>query len=171
MENHEIEVKFPLDENIKSKIQNLQFELHNEIDEYFFTEETSRTRDRWLRLRQKHGKYFYELKEKVKTRLFQDNTSVMDEFSCEISPEQYKTIKISFEKVFPIKIVVKKERSVAKINGCDLTYDRVESLGDFIEVEGPKENIDRICSDFGIDATKMLLIGYPEMMLNKIYNK
>ena len=168
MDNREIEVRFPLDDSLKNKIKNLDFEPHNELDEYFFTRETVLSRDRWLRLRQKHGKFFFELKEKVRPRLFPDNISAMDETSCEISPAQYETIKKCFQKNFPLKMEIKKTRSVARRNGCEIIYDQIENLGDFIEIEGDKEKIDEVCSSSGIDVKQTLPLGYAEMMLNKL---
>ena len=165
----EIEIKFKIDENIVSRLKNLKLEYYEELDEYFFASKEIIGKRIFLRLRTKKGKIFLNLK--VITKGGKDaDIYEADEIETEITKEQYEKIKEIFNTVFPIRMQVKKKRSVGMLNGCKLFYDKVDNLGDFLEIEGSREKMFEICKSFNIDIEKQRdrEEGYAIMTLKKM---
>jgi len=164
----EIEIKFKIDDNIVSKLKTLKLKPYEEIDEYFFTKDNV-GKNIFLRFRKKKGKIFLELKV-ITLGGKEVGIYEADEIETEITKEQYKNIKKIFNVIFPIKIQVRKIRSKGKLNDCELCYDKVDELGDYLEIEGPKNNIVEICNKFGIDVEKLKdrEEGYAKMTLKKL---
>jgi adenylate cyclase class IV len=165
----EIEIKFKIDEKIVSRLKNLKLESYEEIDEYFFASKEIIDKRIFLRLRTKKGKIFLNLKVITKGGKVVDIYEA-DEIETEISKKQYEKIKEIFNIVFPIHMQVKKKRSVGMLNDCELFYDKVDNLGDFLEIEGPREKIFEICESFNIDIEKQKdrEEGYAIMTLKKM---
>lgn len=167
-ERKEVEIKFKIDDNIVSRLKSLKLEPHEEIDEYFFTRDNV-GKNIFLRFRKKKGKVFLELK--VITLGGEEAKDVYkaDEIEKEIDQDQYEKIKQMFKVVFPITIQVRKIRSRGNLNDCEIFYDKVDELGDYLEIEGPKNKILEICKDFDIDIEKSKdrERGYAIMMLRK----
>lgn len=164
----EFEIKFKIDDNIVSKLKTLNLEPYEEIDEYFFTKENV-GKNIFLRFRKKKGKIILELK--VITLGGKDvGIYEADEIETEITKEQYESIKKMFNIVFPVKIQVRKIRSKGEINDCELYYDKVDGLGDYLEIEGPRNNIMEICKKFNINIEKNSdkEEGYAKMTLKKM---
>lgn len=167
--NREVEIKFKIDENIASKLKGIKLESYEEVDEYFFASKENIDKKIFLRLRNKKGKVFLNLKVITKggktVGIYE-----ADETETEITKEQYVKIKEIFNIALPIRMQVKKKRSVGMLNGCELFYDRVDNLGDFLEIEGPREKIVEICKDFNIDIEKQkdMEEGYAIMTLKKM---
>jgi adenylate cyclase class IV len=165
----EIEIKFKIDDNIVSKLKTLKLDTYEEIDEYFFTKENV-GKNIFLRFRKKKGKIFLELKvitlggEKTK------DVYEADEIETEITKKQYENIKKIFNLIFPIKMQVRKIRNKGELNDCEIYYDKVDGLGDYLEIEGPKNNIMEICKKFNIDIEKNRdkEEGYARMTLKKM---
>lgn len=167
--NKEIEIKLKVDENILSKLRKIEMESYEELDEYFFSSKEMIEKRMFLRFRSKKGKIFLEFK--VLTKGGKDvDVYESDEIETEITAEQYGNMKRIFSIVFPIQIQVKKFRSKADYNDCELCFDKVEELGDFLEIEGPNDKIFEICKNFNIDVDKQRDRGegYAIMMLKKM---
>jgi adenylate cyclase class IV len=165
----EIEIKFKIDDNIASKLKNLKFETYEELDEYFFASKENIEKRIFLRLRSKKEKIFLNLKVITKGGKAAEIYEA-DEVDTEITKEQYEKIKEIFSIAFPIHIQVKKKRSVGILNSCELFYDKVDNLGDFLEIEGSREKIIEICKSFNIDMEnqKDREEGYAIMTLKKM---
>jgi adenylate cyclase class IV len=149
----EIEIKLKIDDNIVSKLKNLKLDQYEEIDEYSTTKEMLDKRV-FLRFRNKEGKTFLEFK--IVTLGGKDvGIYEADEIKTELTKEQYGKLKKIFSMIFPINIQIKKIRSRGKFGGCELCYDKVDGLGDFLEIEGPREKIVEICEKFNIDVEKL----------------
>jgi len=165
----EIEIKFKIDDNIASKLKTLKLEPYEEIDEYFFTKENV-GKNIFLRFRKKKGKIFLELKVITLGEKESKDVYEADEIETEITKEQYENIKKMFNVIFPVKIQVRKIRSKGELNDCELYYDKVDGLGDYLEIEGPKNNIMEICKKFNIDIEKNRdkEEGYAKMTLKRM---
>jgi adenylate cyclase class IV len=164
----EVEIKFKIDKDIASKLKNIKLESYEEVDEYFFTKDNVNG-DIYLRFRKKKGKIFLGSKVIV---LGGENTKDVyeaDEIETEITQEQYEKIKKIFGVFFPINMQVRKIRSKGKFNECELFLDKVDGLGDFLEIEGPKDKILEICKNFNINMeNRDKERGYAKMTLKKM---
>jgi adenylate cyclase class IV len=165
----EIEIKFKIDDSIASKLKTLKLEPYEEVDEYFFTKENV-GKNLFLRFRKKKRRIFLELKIIVIGGKDIKDVYEADEIETEITSKQYENIKKMFNVIFPISMQVKKIRSKGKLNECEICHDKVESLGDFLEIEGPREKILEICRNFNIDIEKNKdrEEGYAKMTLKKM---
>lgn len=164
----EIEIKFKIDENIASKLENIKLESYEEIDEYSTTKEMV-DKHIFLRFRKKNGKMFLEMK--IITLGGKDvGIYEANETETELTEEQYESIKKIFNAIFPINIQIKKIRSKGKFNGCEICHDKVGGLGDFLEIEGPRKKILEVCKEFNIDIEKQKdrEEGYVIMTLKKM---
>ncbi len=162
--NKEIEIKFKVDENILSKLKNIELNSFEETDEYFTTKEML-DNDTFLRFRKKQGKIFLMLKDIiVGGSIYEAN-----EISLELNEEQYNKLKKIFEVVFPFNFTVNKKRSKGFLNDCEICVDKVDELGNFLEIEGPKEKILELCKQFNLDMGKSdEEKGYAHMMAKKL---
>lgn len=163
--NKEIEIKFKVDENILSEFNNIKFDSYEESDEYFFTEKTL-SNDVYLRFRKKKGKIFLELKSI--TSQATNDVYEADEILLELSEEQYEELKRIFNAIFPIKLAINKKRSKGFFNDCEICLDNVDELGNFLEIEGPREKILEICKQLNLnldhrDKDK----GYVKILMKK----
>ena len=92
-----------------------------------------------------------------------------DEIETELTQEQYESIKGIFNVFFPINIQVNKMRSKGKFNECEICLDNVDGLGEFIEIEGPKNKIFEVCKQFNLTLDKRdNERGYAKMTLKKM---
>ncbi len=164
----EVEIKFKIDKDILSKLENIKLEMYEEVDEYFFTKDNV-DGDVYLRFRKKKGKIFLGSKVIV---LGGENTKDVyeaDEIETEITSEQYENIKKIFNVFFPINIQIRKIRSKGKFNECEICLDKVDDLGDFLEIEGPKDKILEICKNLNINMeNRDKERGYAKMTLKKM---
>jgi predicted adenylyl cyclase CyaB len=164
----EVEIKFKIDKDILSKLKNIKLEMYEEVDEYFFTKDNV-DGDVYLRFRKKKGKIFLGSKVIV---LGGENTKDVyeaDEIETEITSEQYENIKKIFNVFFPINIQIRKIRSKGKFNECEICLDKVDDLGDFLEIEGPKDKILEICKNLNINMeNRDKERGYAKMTLKKM---
>lgn len=164
----EFEMRLRIDENIISKLEKIAMETYKEIDEYFFSSKENIDKRIFLRLRSKKDRTLLELKVITKGGKNVD-VSEADETEIELSPEHYEALRKIFHIAFPISIKITKARSKGVLNDCELCYDKVEDLGDFLEIEGPKDKIFEVCKMFGIDVERQRdkEEGYAMMMLRK----
>lgn len=163
----EIEIKFKIDDDIASKLKSLKLKPYKEIDEYFFTNDNVDS-NVFLRFRKKQEKIFLNLK-LIVVGGKEGNIYEADEIETEITKGQYENIKRIFNIIFPIKMQIEKTRSISKINKCTLFYDKVKGLGDFLEIEGPKDEIKGICKKLNLTKDKRdKERGYAKMTLKKM---
>ena len=161
-------MKFKIDKDISSKLKNIKLEPHEEIDEYFFTKDNV-DGDIYLRFSKKKGKVFLCLKIITLGGEKSKDVYEADEIETELTQEQYEDIKKIFNVFFPINVEIKKIRSMGKLNECELFYDKVDGLGDFLEIEGSRDNILELCKNFNIDLnTRDKERGYVKMTLKKM---
>jgi adenylate cyclase class IV len=161
-------MKFKVDKDILSKLKDIKLEPYEEVDEYFFTKDNV-DGDTYLRFRKKKGKIFLGLKIITLGGEKSKDVYEADEIETELTQEQYSNIKSIFNVFFPISIQVNKIRSKGKFNDCEICLDKVDSLGEFIEVEGPKDKILEICKEFNLTLDKRdNERGYAKMTLKKM---
>ena len=163
----EIEIKFKIDKDIISKLKNIKLEPYEEVDEYFFTKDNV-DKNVFLRFRKKKGKIFLGLKTIVVNGKDGDIYEA-DEIETEITNDQCENIKKIFNVFFPINLQIRKIRSKGKFNECKICFDKVDNLGEFLEIEGPKVKINEICKKFNLTPDKRdKERGYVKMTLKKM---
>ena len=163
----EIEIKFRVNDKLGSKLENLNLESHEEIDEYFFSTENV-GKDLYLRFRKKKGKIILTLKNVIIGGTDVDIYE-SEETSIELTDEQYEKMKRIFDTVFPIKFQVKKLRKRGNYKDCEICHDIVEGLGEFFEIEGSREKINELRKEFEIDDDLVdREKGYVVMTLKKM---
>jgi adenylate cyclase class IV len=163
----ETEIKFKVDKSFLSKIKYIKLTPYNEEDEYFFTQKMI-DEDTYLRFRKKKGKILLNLKDITKGTSQTKDCYEADELDVEVTPEQYKTMKKIFEVTFPVRIKVKKIRHKGLFDGCEICYDNVKGLGFFLEIEGEREKILKLCKQFGLNLkNRDMESGYAKMTLKK----
>jgi len=90
-----------------------------------------------------------------------------------------KTLKDILTKVHGVKVVVEKRRRIYFINNVKFHFDRVEGLGEFIEVEAIdntgnnsteklKEQCDQYVAFFGIAPGDFIKESYSDMLLSEL---
>lgn len=163
----ETEMKFEVDENTISKLKNIKLEPYEEVDEYFFTQQTLDD-DIYLRFRKKKGKIFLNLKNITLGGEKAEHYEA-DELAMELTEEQYENMKKIFNIIFPIKITLKKIRKKGFLNDCEICLDNVDGLGEFLEIEGSKEKILEVCKQLNLDMGKNVSNqqGYVKMTMRK----
>lgn len=163
----ETEIKFKIGKRFLSKLRNIELKPYKEEDEYFFTQKMI-DEDTYLRFRKKHGKIFLNLKDITKGTHQTKDCYEADEIAVEVTSEQYKQMKKMFEVTFPIRIKVKKTRHKGFSGGCEICYDDVDRLGTFLEIEGEREKILKLCKEWGLNLEKRdMKSGYAKMILKK----
>lgn len=79
-----------------------------------------------------------------------------------------------------LKVIVKKERKYFNCGNFEVVLDKIENLGNFIEVEakkdlGGEERTKKAClgflNDLGVDYEMRKDMGYPNMIYGKLRNK
>jgi len=161
-------MKFKVDKDILSKLKDIKLEPYEEVDEYFFTKDNV-DGDVYLRFRKKKGKIFLGLKIITLGGEKSKDAYEADEIETELTQEQYSNIKSIFNVFFPINIKVNKIRSKGNFNDCEICLDKVDGLGEFIEVEGPKNRIFEVCKEFNLTLDKRdNEKGYAKMTLKKM---
>lgn len=161
-------MKFRIDKDILPKLKDIKLESYEEVDEYFFTKDNV-DGDIYLRFRKKKGKIFLGLKMITLGGEKSKDVYEADEIETELTQEQYESIKGIFNVFFPINIQVNKMRSKGKFNECEICLDNVDGLGEFIEIEGPKNKIFEVCKQFNLTLDKRdNERGYAKMTLKKM---
>ncbi len=161
----EIEIKFKVDENILSSLKGIEMKSYEESDEYFTTKEMLEN-STFLRFRKKQGRIILIMKDitNAKKEIYE-----ADEIQIELSEENYKKLREIFTRTFPFNFIVRKIRSKGLLNECEICLDKVDRLGDFLEIEGPKEKIKEVCSSLKLDPKNLdKERGYAHMMVKKL---
>lgn len=156
----ETEIKFRVDESFADRLKNIKLNSFCEEDEYFTTKEMLEN-STFLRFRKKQGKIFLIMKDITHSAEIYE----ADEINMQLTEEQYEKLKNIFQAIFPHSFIVSKTRSVGSLNGCEIYLDKVDRLGTFLEIEGPKENIIQACEQLGLDVRNSdREKGYAHMM-------
>lgn len=146
----EIEIKFVVDKDILDKISSIALTPYEETDEYFTTKEML-VNHTFLRIRHKKGEMVLQLKDVTADSEQTGDVYEADEVHIKLDDEKYQKLKIIFERTFPHNFIVKKIRNKGHFNECEICLDKVEGLGLFLEIEGPREKILEICKQFDIN--------------------
>lgn len=163
----EVEIKFKID-NLPEKLKEVEFKTHDEEDEYFYSQYMV-DNHMYLRFRNKNGKVILNLKNIVVHDEQTKNCYEADEETIELTEEQLEKMRTIFNVVFPIKMKVKKIRSIGKFNDCLIFHDNVEGLGQFIEIEGSREKILETCKLLDLNTEdRDKEKGYARMVLKKM---
>lgn len=149
----EIEIKFVVDEDTLNKISSIALTPYEETDEYFTTKEML-TNHTFLRIRHKKGEIVLQLKDVTADSEQTGDVYEADELHIPLDDEKYKKLKTIFERTFPHNFIVKKVRNKGYMNDCEICLDKVDRLGLFLEIEGPREKILEICKQFDLDMNK-----------------
>lgn len=160
----ETEIKFKIDESFADKLKNVKLNSFQETDEYFTTKEML-DNSTFLRFRKKQGKIFLILKDITKSEeIYEAN-----EINMELTEEQYNKLRSIFQVVFPFNFTVNKIRSECFLSNCKVCFDKVDDLGNFLEIEGSKESIIQICKQLNLDSRNAdKERGYAHMMAKKL---
>lgn len=163
----EVEIKFKID-NIPEKLKEIEFKTHDEEDEYFYSQYMI-DNAMYLRFRNKNGKTILNLKNIVISAEQTKNCYEADEEFIELTEEQLEKMRTIFDVIFPIKMKVKKIRSIGKFNDCLIFLDKVDGLGQFMEIEGTKEKILETCKILNLNTEdRDKEKGYARMILKKM---
>jgi predicted adenylyl cyclase CyaB len=163
----EIEIKFKID-SLPEKMKEIEFKAHQEEDEYFYSQYMIDNHI-YLRFRNKNGKIILNLKNIVVHDEQTKNCYEADEEFIELTEEQLEKMRTVFNIIFPIKHKVTKTRATGNFNDCIICHDKVEGLGEFIEIEGPKEKILETCKIFNLNTEdRDKEKGYARMTLKKM---
>ena len=161
----EIEIKFKADDAVLTSLKGIEMKSYEEEDEYFTTKEMLEN-STFLRFRKKHGKTILIMKDitNAKKEIYE-----ADEIQIELNDENYRKLREIFSRLLPFSFIVRKIRSKGFMNGCELCLDKVDGLGDFLEIEGKKENIEQVCKKLKLDLKNTdKERGYAHMMVKKL---
>ena len=163
--NKEVEIKFKVGAELKKKLSKFKLKPYKEEDEYFLTKKMF-DEDTYLRFRKKNGKIFLQLKDIILQSFDSKDVYKAKEYSTEITKEQYKLMKNMFNKIFPIKSKVVKIRYKGFLDGCEICYDKVKGIGEYLEIEGPRKQILKVCKKLGLNLKNRYKgKGYAKMAL------
>lgn len=186
--NVEVEIKVKIDnfEEIKAKVSALGKLIKSikQIDEYyvpfhrdFFAQKPHPTE--WLRIRTNPDKTIFEYDKSINKKENGDQDCA-EEYEAEISDaEEFRKILnfLDFKKV----ITVDKQREYWDCGNLEIALDKIEGLGDFIEVEAKgnfestaeaKQACLKFLEELGIKNAEQIQInkGYPVLLLEKNKN-
>ncbi len=126
--------------------------------------------DRGLRLRRQVAgqteKIILTYKGKKQKHKFKKREEIEVEVSDAGSAEKI-ILAIGFEKI----VIVEKERTIWKLNNCEVCLDEVALLGSFIEIEGPDEqNIEEVQKRLGLAQLPHTVKSYSNMVRKKLHH-
>jgi len=141
-----------------------------QIDSYFdLPEHILRKSDRGLRLRRQiagqNEKIILTYKGKKQKHKFKKREEIEVEVSDADSAE--KIIQaIGFEKI----VTVEKERTIWKLNSCEVCLDEVTLLGSFVEIESPdQQKIEEVQKRLGLAQLPHIVKSYSNMVRKKLH--
>lgn len=176
----EIEIKAKLNNysEIEKKIESLGCKIIKKVEQIdsIFIEKNKyynelKRGDRVLRIRKENGKNIFTLKISQSNELdcIEENVVVEDDKKLEIIIDY-----LGYKKI----LTISKKRKTCKYNNYKICLDRVEGLGDFIEIEQILEYNDSTGNEqaelksflnklFGVDTDDIITQGYDTLLLNK----
>jgi len=168
----EAEIKAKIDESILEKFKELGLEKEKEsiqtdiyynhpCREFMKTDESVRVRDR-----EESGLAFYYKSPKI-----DPHTKSRQEYKTPVNSDIYKILKkIGFTEFMRVK----KKRSYYSLDEVKITYDEVEGLGTFVELELPadedtmeetKERLFAVLKKLGISKSTLTRKSYVELLI------
>jgi len=162
----EVEIKVRIEiEEIKEKLSKLGAKLINEehqIDTYFHHPcRDFKKSDEALRVRMVAGQYFLAYKGKK----LDSQTKTRKEIEIKVDKRVFNLLQsLAFSPV----IKVEKQRSFYKWSNLRIFLDKVEGLGEFLEIEGDswedRERIFQLLDKLGIQRNKPIRKSYLELI-------
>lgn len=170
----EIEAKLKVDSlpEIENKLSKLDAEFVAEqlqTDTHFDdSNETLTNTDQCLRLRRQvidsETRFFLTYKGAKEKSNYKKRQEIEIEISDADSTEKLLSA-LGYER----KLSVEKKRSLWKFGGCEIALDRLQMLGDFVEIEGPDdEKIGRVQKSLGLDSLPHIPKSYASMIMEKL---
>jgi adenylate cyclase class 2 len=169
----EIEAKLKVDSlpGIENRLKKLDAEFVAEqlqTDTHFDdSNETLTNTDRCLRLRRQvidsETRFFLTYKGAKEKSNYKKRQEIEIEVSDADSTENLLS-ELGYER----KLTVEKKRSLWRLGGCEVALDRLQMLGDFVEIEGPDdEKIGRVQKSLGLDSLPNIPKSYASMIVEK----
>lgn len=143
---------------------------YKQVDSYFdLPEHVLRKSDRGLRLRrqvtEQDEKIILTYKGKKQEHKFKKREEIEVEVSDADSAEKIVQA-IGFEKI----VTVEKERTIWRLNSCEVCLDEVTLLGSFVEIEGPdQQKIEEVQKRLGLDGSPHVVKSYSNMVWKKLH--
>lgn len=164
--NKEIEAKFKIKDYLFTKklIEQLGFSkqgVSNTRDIYYVVPE-KKPHTRYMRIRVEGTKGEFAYHEVI-------NNNQTNEW--EVNVDDYKTLGEAIEKLgFEQDVEVDKERTKFTKGPVVAVLDRVESLGNFVEIEAPDvKTLDIYIHNLGLrNKDRVVGLGYPDLLRKKI---
>ncbi len=165
----EIELKFKIKNynNTRLKIESTGAEYkgkYRQLDLWLDTKNKRLKREKeGLRIRQQNNKSVLTFK---KTEQSDGKFREAEELETEISDP--KTALEIFKRLgFETRVEIRKEREVWKLGKVEISLDGVKDLGTFLELEGSKENIEKVITKLGFKSLSRIIKHYGELQEEK----
>lgn len=169
----EIELKLEIHNNssqVKSKIESSGAEYRGK---YIQTDFWLDTRDKQLkskgiglRVRKQNGEATLTLKQG------QVSAEMREAEEVEVRVDNFENIFEILKRLgFGVEAEIKKEREVWGLGSVIICLDSVESLGTFLELEGPAEKIEEAIRKLGLETLPRITKHYGQLFEQKAINK
>ena len=170
----EIEAKLKVDslEEVEKKLKDLGAEFLEEqfqSDDHYDDENATLTNsDRCLRLRKQVAgectRYFITFKGAKEQSNFKKRQEIEIEIADADSTEKLLTA-LGYDKT----LSVEKKRRLWQFHGCEIALDNLQLLGDFVEIEGPDDEIIAESQNIlGLDNLSHIPKSYASLIVDKL---
>ena len=170
----EIEAKFKVDslEEVEKKLKDLGAEFLEEqfqSDDHYDDENATLTNsDRCLRLRKQvageYTRYFITFKGAKEQSNFKKRQEIEIEIADADSTEKLLTA-LGYDKT----LSVEKKRRLWQFHGCEIALDNLQLLGDFVEIEGPDDEIiAEVQKILGLENLSHIPKSYASLIVDKL---
>lgn len=161
----EIELKFEIENynEIRSRIEKVDAEYkgnYRQIDLWLDTKDWRlRHEGKGLRIRRQNSSTVLTLKDK------QAYAEVREAEELEVRIDNFeKTFEIFKRSGFLVDMEIDKEREVWKHGGVEVCLDKVKDLGTFLELEGPREDIERVIKELKLENLPRITKHYGQLI-------
>ena len=165
----EIELKFKIKNynNTRLKIESVGAEYkgkYKQLDLWLDTKnKILRHEKKGLRVRQQDNKSVLTFK---KTDQHDGKFRETEEIETEISDPKI-TLEIFKRLGFETDVEIRKEREIWKLSKVEVCLDRVKDLGIFLELEGSRENIEKVIKNLDLKNLSRIIKHYGELQEEK----
>ena len=170
----EIEAKLKVDslDEVETRLKDLGAEFIEERFQsdchYDDVEATLTNSDRCLRLRRQtagqYTRYFLTFKGAKE----QSNFKKRQEIEIEIADAE-STEKLLMALGYDKTLSVEKKRRLWRFHGCDIALDNLQLLGDFVEIEGPDDEvITEVQKNLSLGSLSHIPKSYASMIVDKL---
>lgn len=166
----ERELKFKAPEDIESIIEREGFKksrVIRQIDDYYIVNKAIGSEQHYLRIRHPSDS------STMASLDYHVATSDVETRETEVKFEDQKKLSLILGFLgYPLVCTVDKKRSVYEGEGLELTVDRIDGLGTFVEIEAKNESIStetlfEIADRIGLSRTSRVVnVGYPDLILD-----